>query len=105
MDEFLYFDTRNKKGQKYGNFLRYKKEKSVKSYILLKRQIAKERADLFMYEKLDQLMRSSWYRIIHSHHCEKCHPRKKKVNKMGKEKTIFRKKEYKNFDFDFSVNK
>ena len=52
MDEFLYFDTRNKKGQKYGNFLRYKKEKSVKSYILLKKNIAKERADLFMNEKL-----------------------------------------------------
>ena len=37
MDEELYFDTRNKKGQKYGNFLRYKKEKSIKTLIKLKK--------------------------------------------------------------------
>ena len=30
MDGELYFDTRNKKGQKYANFLKYKKEKSNK---------------------------------------------------------------------------
>ena len=113
MDEELYFDTRNKKGQKFGNFLRYKKEKSNKSRILLKRKIPKEKKtnkedtqlDYLLDERWDQLKKCSWYRIRHHHHCHLCHPRKEKVNKIGKPKTIFRKKEYKNINFDIVVNK
>ena len=109
MDEELYFDTRNKKGQKYGNFLRYKKEKSIKTLIKLKKKIHKEYNNNqvetpFLDERYNQLSTYSWYRCRHHHHCHKCHPYKAKVSKMGKPKTIFRKREYKNDDFDIIVN-
>lgn len=112
MDDYLYFDTRNIKGQKYINFFRYKKEKSHKFSIILKKEISEEKKikndkdDQLNYskDKLEQLTRCSWYRFNHHHHCEMCHPKKRKVNKIGKEKTIFRKKEYKNMNFDFSLN-
>ena len=109
MDEELYFDTRNKKGQKYANFLKYKKEKSIKNFIKLTRKISKEKkvdnknADILWDERYEQLTRCSWYRCRHHHHCHKCHPYKPKVNKIGKPKTIFRKKEYKTDNFDIIV--
>ena len=101
MDNDLYFDTRNKKGQK----CKYNKDLSVKSRKMLEKKLTKEKSDaLFIWsDEWDQLLRCSWYRIRHHHHCHMCHPRKEKVNKSGKPKTIFRKKEYKNEDFDISV--
>ena len=59
MDEELYFDARNKKGQKYSNFLKYKKEISFKNFIKLNRKISKERkvnnnnADILWDERYD----------------------------------------------------
>ena len=109
MDDELYFDTRNKKGQKYANFLKYKKEKSIKNFIKIKRKISKERKvenkkGDFWDERYAQLTRCSWYRIRHHHHCHLCHPYKPKVNKMGKPGTVSRKKEYKNDNFHIIVN-
>ena len=110
MNEELYFDTRNKKGQKYANFLKYKKEKSLKIHIKLERKASKERKinknnETLIYDEIiDRLFRYSWYRVRHHHHCQMCHPYKSKVNKMGKPNTIFRKREYKNDNFDIIVN-
>mgnify|MGYP003571659339 CR=1 FL=1 len=105
MDENLYFDTRNKKGQKYSNFLRYKKEKSIKYLIDFKKIISKEKKNIYNDKRIELLQNCSWYRCRHHHHCDMCHQTKKKVNKIGIPKTIFRIKEYKNVNFDFVVNK
>ena len=98
MESDLYFDTRNKKGRKY----QYKKDKSIKNEKILKKNLSNEK-NINRSEILDRLHECSWYRIRHHHQCHLCHPRKEKVNKEGKPKTIFRKKEYKNTIFDFSV--
>ena len=110
MDE-LYFDTRNKKGQKYGNPYRYKKDKSIKLFKKLNRQISKERKTkndkdniLYLDKQKENLTSSSWYRCVHHHHhCEMCHPYKVKKNKEGKAGTFMRIKEYKKMDFDLRV--
>ena len=99
MDNNLYFDTRNKKGRK----CIYKKDISVKNEKILIKKLSNEK-NIYNNEKFDQLRHCSWYRIRHHHHCHLCHPRKEKVNKEGKPKTVFRKKDYKNVNFDFSVN-
>ena len=41
-------------------------------------------------ERIESLRNCSWYRCRHHHHCDMCHPTKKKVNKIGIPKTIFR---------------
>ena len=112
MDNDLYFDTRNKKGQKYSNIIRYKKDKSIKFITNINRKISKEKKTSnnkviidILENKKNQLFRCSWYRVRHSHHCDMCHPQKRKVNKPGKPNTIYRNKEYKNMNFDFVIKK
>ena len=109
MDENLYLDTRNKKGQKFGNYLKYKKEKSTKYEKIINKIISDEKKeglyeDPLEDERLSHLRNCSWYRCRHHHHCYMCHPKKPKVNKLDKPKTVFRIKEYKNMNFDFIVN-